>query len=138
MKKLLVLSVVLAVFALVQTSYGGGSGYVVVYKGTIKASKTIVDVNDTNAMLSSTVKGYWALTILPDGTVFDSNAVIYNANKKYYKTTQHASRFIPPVDPCNVKMLAFALGSDEGMLELIAVGKCSLTQVSPGNMSPKH
>jgi hypothetical protein len=128
MKKLLALSVVLAVFALAQTSYGGGSGYVVVYKGTIKASKTIVDVNDTNSILSNTVNGYWAMTIIPDGTVFDSNAVIYDAKKKYYKITQDASSFVPPVDPCHVKILAFGLG-DEGILELVAVGKCSLTKV---------
>jgi hypothetical protein len=128
MKKLLALSVVLAVLALAQTSYGGGSAFVVVYKGTIKASKTIVAVNDTNSVLSSTIKGYWALAITPDGTVFESNGVIYDAKKKYYKKTQDASAFIPPVDPCNVRILAFSPGG-EGILELLAVGKCSLTKV---------
>jgi hypothetical protein len=128
MKKLFALSVVLAMFALAQTSYGGGGGYVVVYKGTIKASKTIVDVNDTNSVLSSTIKGYWALAINSDGTVSESNGVIYDAKKKYYKITQDASTFIPPVDPCNVRILAFSPGG-EGILELLAVGKCSLTKV---------
>jgi hypothetical protein len=130
MKKLLALSVLLAVFALAETSYGGGSGYVVVYKGTIKASKTIVDVNYTTSVLSTTVNGYWALTInTADGTVFNSNSVIYDAKKKYYKKTQDAASFIPPVDPCNVKILVFALADDEGILEVMAVGKCKLTKV---------
>jgi hypothetical protein len=130
MKKLLALSVVLAVFVLSQTSYGGGSAFVVVYKGTIKASKTVVDINDTNSLSSCVVHGYWAIAInTSTGDVYDSNAVIYDAKQKYYKKTQDASLFTPPVDPCNVRILAFGLGSDDGILEIVAVGKCKLTRI---------
>jgi hypothetical protein len=130
MKKLLALSVVLAVFALSQTSYGGGSAYVVVYKGTIKASKTIVEIDDTNLLSSCVVQGYWALAInSSNGTLYDSNAVIYDAKKKYYKKTQNASLFNQPVDPCKVRILSFGLGSDDGVLDIVAVGKCKLTRI---------
>jgi hypothetical protein len=130
MKKLLALSVVLAVFAMAQTSYGGGSAFVVVYKGTIKAPKTIVDINDNNSLLSVAANCYLALAInTSNGTVSESNSVIYDAKKKYYKITQDACVFVPPVDPCNARILGFGLSDNKGMLELMATGKCKLTKV---------
>lgn len=82
MKKLLALSVVLAVFAIAETSYG--MGRILVYKGTIKASKMVFDVNDTNNFVPLSIQGYWAVGVVYSGSeafVIDSNVVIYDKKK---------------------------------------------------------
>lgn len=136
MKKLLALSVVLVALAMTETSYGiiddddGTVSYVAVYKGTIKSSKTVVDVNDANSLLPLAVCGYWAVGFDdPNGEVIDSNAVIYDAKKKCYKKTQDSVISFYPLDPCNAKVFAFILDGDDGMAQIVAVGKGNLTKV---------
>ena len=63
MKKILLFSVLLAALAWCQTVYG--MGRILVYKGTIKASKSIFDVNDTNNFTSKTIQGYWVVEVAP-------------------------------------------------------------------------
>jgi len=129
MKKLLALSVVLIALALAGTSYGTAT-YVAVYKGTIKSSKVVVDVHDTNTLLPLAISGYWALEFDdPNGEVVNSNSVIYDAKKKYYKKTQDAIMAYPPTDPCNAKVFVFVLESNDGMAELMAIGKGKPTKV---------
>jgi hypothetical protein len=133
MRKLPALCVLLAVFAWSATSYGRPSGHVLVYKGTIKASKSIFDVNDTNNLLSSSVKGYWAVDVADTGTdkgqVIDSNAVIYDTREKYYKVISDTIS-IDPFDPCGVVMLSFEMTDVDGEAWFDVVGKGKLTKFS--------
>jgi hypothetical protein len=124
MKKLLVLSVLLAAFAWSQTAYG--MGRVLVYKGTIKAARTIVDVNDTNNMASTTVKAYFALNIYNThdasyGIVLDSSAVIYNQKTKYYKVIPDVFS-ADPYDPCKVVVMSFSSEDPEGNITFNVTG----------------
>jgi len=129
MKKLLALSAVLIALVLAETSYGL-STYVAVYKGTIKASNVVVDVHDTNSLFPLAVSGYWAMKIDDsNGEVVESNSVIYDAKKKYYKKAQDAIMTYLPTDPCNAKVFVFILDGDEGIAELMAVGKGKPTKV---------
>jgi hypothetical protein len=138
MRKLVVLSALLAVFALAQTAYGLISVRTLVYKGTIKASKSIFDVNDTNNLTSGTIQGYWAVTIRTTGSnrgsVYDSNAVVYDAKNKFYKIIPDAMT-IDPCDPCHVTLLNFEATDAEGQAWFDVVGKGKLTKYSndPGD-----
>jgi len=128
MKKLLALSAVLIALVLAETS--DASTYVAVYKGTIKASNAVVNVNDTNSLFPLAVSGYWAMKIDDsNGEVVEANSVTYDAKKKYYRKAQNAIMAYPPTDPCNAKVFVFILEGDEGIAELMAVGKGKPTKV---------
>jgi len=141
MKKLPVLLAIVAALALNSTSYGTIiSVRTLVYKGSIKASKTIFDVNDTNNLVSGTIQGYWAVTIrdvgsgISDvstgkGTVVDSNAVVYDAKNKFYKVIPDAMSS-DPCDPCHVVVLSFEATDAEGDTSFDVVGKGKLTKYS--------
>ena len=131
MKKLLVLSAMLAAFAFCATSYGVSTTRVLVYKGTIKTAKTIFDVNDTNNLLSGSIQGYWAVRVIDTGSskgqVVDSNAVVYNAKDKNYKVIPD-SVTINPYDPCRVVLLSFGVNDADGEAGFDVVGKGRLTK----------
>jgi hypothetical protein len=131
MRRLLVLSAMLAAFAWCATSYGVTSTRVLVYKGTIKAAKTIFDVNDTNNLLSGSIQGYWAVRVIDTGVskgfVVDSNAVVYNTKGKNYKVIPD-SVSTDPYDPCHVVLLSFTAEDTEGELGFYVVGKGHLTK----------
>jgi hypothetical protein len=99
---------------------------VVVYKGTIKARGSIFDVNDPTKLLSGTIKGYWAVREVNEGSykgeIVDSNAVLYDSREKYYKVIPN-SISTDPCDPCNIVMLSFSATDAEGSLSFYAVGK---------------
>ena len=106
---------------------------ILIYKGTIKASKTIFDVNDTNNLLSGSIQGYWMVDVLDSGdfkgAVLDSTAIVYDAKEKYYKVIPD-SIDIDPYDPCKVVMLAFTATDPEGETSFDVVGKGKLTKYS--------
>jgi hypothetical protein len=133
MRKLLALFVILVAFTWCQTVYGIFQVRTLVYKGTIKASKSIFDVNDTNNLVSGTIQGYWAVTIRVSGSdrgsVYDSNAVVYDAKNKFYKVIPD-SMSIDPCDPCRVTLLRFEATDAEGQVWFNVVGKGKLTKYS--------
>jgi hypothetical protein len=137
MKKVLLFSILLAAFAWCQTVYG--MGRIIVYKGTIKASKSIVDVNDTNSLTSTTLQGYWVINELNspgdplNGSLFDGSAVIYNPKTKYYKLMSDSMES-GPHDPCKVVMLSFYSTDPEGSMSFNMTGKGKLTKytATPG------
>ncbi len=132
MRKSLALLVILAAFAWSSTSYAI-SVRCLVYKGTIKASKSIFDVTDTDNLVSLKVRGYWAVIIIdtgPDkGKVVDSNAVIYDSQNKYYKIIPDAMSG-DPCDPCHVVLYTFDTNDDIGELRFDVIGKGRLTKYS--------
>jgi hypothetical protein len=134
MRKLLVLSVLLAVFACSQAAYG--MGRVIVYKGTIKASKSVFDVNDTNNFLSTTVQGYWVINVIEgggaNGALISSSAVIYNPKTKYLKVIPASVSAIEltPYDPCRIVLFSYYQEDAEGNFSFYATGKGKLTKYS--------
>jgi len=131
MRKLLVLSALLAAFAWGQTAYG--MGRIIVYKGTIKASKSIIDVNDTNNFLSTTIQGYWVINDLNspgdqyNGMLFSSSVVIYNPKTKYYKVMPSTIE-LGPYDPCKIVMLSYSSTDEDGSMSFNMTGKGKLTK----------
>jgi hypothetical protein len=131
MKKTLTVVTILAALAWCQTSYG--MGRVLIYKGTIKAAKTVVDVNDTNNPASTTIKAYFALNIYNThdssyGLVLDSSAVIYNPKTKYYKVIPDVFS-ADPYDPCKVVVMSFSAEDPEGDITFnVTGGKGRLTK----------
>jgi hypothetical protein len=123
-----------AAFALCALSYGtSNSGhYVLVYKGSMRAVKTIFDVNDANDLLSRSIRGYWAVDIndtgVDKGEVLDSNAVVYSAPDKYYKVVPDGI-IINPHDPCRVELLSFDMMDGDGEAGFDVLGKGRLTKV---------
>jgi hypothetical protein len=137
MKKLLVLSVLLAAFAMAETSYG--MARVLVYKGTIKASKLVFDVNDTNNFVPLSIQGYWVVGVAYFGSeafVFDSNAAIYDKKKEWLKIIPD-SVTIDPCDPCRIEILSFSTSDAEGMFYFDATGKGKLIKDSNDPNTPK-
>ena len=126
MRKLLASLTVLAVLSVCALSYGAiNTGhYVLVYKGTLTASRTIFDINDTNNLIAGTIKGFWAVDINePNHEVIDSNAVLYIQKDKIYNVIPDGIA-IDPHDPCFVELLTFgALDIDDGDLSIETVGK---------------
>ncbi|MBN2019191.1 MAG: hypothetical protein JW749_03080 [Sedimentisphaerales bacterium] len=133
MRKLLVLLTLLAAFAWCQNSYG--MGRVFVFKGTIKASKTIFDVNDTNNLTSATVNGYWLVETVESGdekgNVLDSSVIVYNSKDKYYKVIPD-SITMNPYDPCHVVLLSFSADDAYGEVSFDVVGKGQRTKYFNG------
>jgi hypothetical protein len=131
MRKLLVLSALLAAFAWGQTAYG--MGRVIVYKGTIKASKSVFDVNDTNSLISTTLQGYWVINEVNapgesyNGELFSSSVVIYNPKTKYYKVMPDTIE-PDPYDPCKIVMLSYSATDAEGSISFNMTGKGKLTK----------
>lgn len=134
MRKLLVAFVLLAVFALAQTAYG--MGRVIVYKGTIKASKAVFDVNDTNNFLSTTIQAYWVINVIEgggaNGELISSSTVIYNPKTKYLKVMPLAVSAIEldPYDPCRIVLMSYYQEDSEGNFSFYATGKGKLTKFS--------
>jgi hypothetical protein len=134
MRKLPVAFVLLAVFAWSQVAYAlPPSTRVLVYKGTIKASNSIFDVNDTSRLFSGSVKAYLAVRVADSGAykgeVVDSNAVVYDTKDKYYKVIYNVVT-IDPCDPCGVVMFSFNPTDEDGRMSFYAVGKGKLTKFS--------
>ncbi len=133
MRKASVIFAVLAMFAWSHTSYGRPATRVLAYKGTIKASKSIFDVNDTSRLLSQTIKAYWAVEVVDtgdeEGYVLESAAVIYDTKNKYLKVITDAVS-IDPCDPCGVVMFNFYPSDAEGQMEFYAVGAGKLKKFS--------
>jgi hypothetical protein len=133
MRKLMVTLALLTVFAYNSIVYAPPPTRVVVYKGTIKASNSIFDVNDPAKLYSGTVKGYWAMRVINEGTlkgaVVDSNAVLYDTKEKYYKVIPHAI-IADPCDPCGVVMFNFMPTDAEGQISFYAVGTGRLAKLS--------
>lgn len=137
MKKLLVLSVVLAVFAMAEISYG--MGRILVYKGTIKASKMVFDVNDTNNFVPLSIQGYWVVRVSYFGnyaSLTDSNAVIYDKKKEWLKIIPD-SVTIDPCDPCRIEMLSFYASDADGHVSFDVTGKGKLIKDSNDPNTPK-
>ncbi len=135
MKKLLVISALLAAFAWGTISYAGMAytTRVIVYKGTIKASASIFDVNDPNKLFSDSIKVYWAVQEVNEGPykgdVVDSNAVLYNSRMKWLKRIPDAVS-MDPCDPCNIVMFVFNPIDADGEMLLYAVGRPKLAKLS--------
>jgi hypothetical protein len=89
MRKLLVLSALLAAFALGQTAYGMGViARDLVYKGTITAPKMVFNVDDANNFAPLSVQGYWVVSVIYSGSygeVIESNAVFYDKKREWIK-----------------------------------------------------
>jgi hypothetical protein len=132
MKRLHVLTI-LVVFSLSETILADIPNRTLVFKGTIKASKSIFDVNDTNRLFSQTIKAYWAVQVSTDssnrGTVLDSNAVLYDTRMKYYRIIPDCIT-IDPCDPCGVIMLNFSATDSDGQISFYAVGKGRILKFS--------
>ncbi len=127
MKKYLMLLAFLAMFVWSQSSYG--MARILVYKGTIKASRSIVDVNDTNSLISETIQCYWIIstytTFAPKGTLQDSRCIIYKTKEKYYKVLPNSAN-IDPYDPCHVVVMNFNPSDADGEMWLDVIGKGKL------------
>ncbi|MGD0572945.1 MAG: hypothetical protein ABSB11_07965 [Sedimentisphaerales bacterium] len=137
MKKVLALSVVLAVFAMAETSYG--MGRILVYKGTIKASNMVFDVNDTNNFVPLSIQGYWVVRVSyfgPYASVTDSNAAIYDKKKDWIKIIPEAVT-IDPCDPCRIEILSFSATDADGYFFFNVAGKGKLTKDSNDPTTPK-
>jgi hypothetical protein len=137
MKKLLALSVVLAVFAMAETSYG--MGRILVYKGTIKASKMVFDVNDTNNFVPLSIQGYWVVGVAYTDSyaaVYDSNVVIYDKKKEWLKIIPN-SVTIDPCDPCRIEILSFSASDADGYVSFNVAGKGKLIKDSNSPTTPK-
>ncbi len=138
MRKILLAVVLLLSMCVI--SYGAiNSGhYVLVYKGTLSASRTIFDVNDINNLQSGAIKGFWAIDINDSGTtgkgeVLDSNAVLYSPRDKEYTVIPNAIS-INPHDPCFVELLSFStVDVDGGDFLFEVVGKGKLTKIYNAN-----
>jgi hypothetical protein len=135
MRKVLLFSILLAAFGWTQTVYG--MGRVIVYKGTIKASKSVFDVNDTNNFLSTTAQAYWVINVLDavgefKGDLIDSSTVIYNPKTKWLKVMPAAINAITlsPHDPCRIVLLSYHQEDPEGSFSFYATGKGKLTKYS--------
>jgi hypothetical protein len=121
------------------------SSHVLFYKGTIKASNSIFDVNYTNNLLSKTLKGCWALEVSDDantkGQILYSSALIYDTDQKdihlkYYKiATDHVG--YSPYDPCRVVMLTFNPSDADGQAMFYLVGRGRLIKYSNNPLTPK-
>jgi hypothetical protein len=142
MRKLLVLSALLAAFAWGQTAYG--MGRVIVYKGTIKASKSVFDVNDTNNFLSATIQAYWVINVLDadgefKGDLLSSSAVIYNPKTKWLKVMPATIEVIElePHDPCRIVLMNYDQEDNEGSFSFYATGKGKLTKFSDDSATAK-
>jgi hypothetical protein len=141
MRKLLVLSALLAVFASAQTAYG--MGRVIVYKGTIKASKSVFDVNDTNNFLSTTIQAYWVINVVEGGeykgSLYTSSTVIYNPKLKWLKVMPDAIRAIEldPYDPCRIVLFTYHQEDPDGSFSFNATGKGKLTKFSDDSATAK-
>jgi hypothetical protein len=125
MKKTFIVLAAIAILGVCMPSYGAiNSGhYVLVYNVSMKASKTLFDVNDTNSLLSGSVAGFLALDINePNREVIDSNAVFYIAKEKKYKVIPNSAT-INPHDPCRAELLSFATADHEGEFYIDVVGK---------------
>jgi hypothetical protein len=133
MRKLLAAFVLLATFAWAQIAYAPPQTRVLVYKGTISASNSIFDVNDTSKSFSGSIKACWAVRVIAEGTsegeVVDYNSVIYDTRDKYYKVIYDAVS-IDPCDPCGVVMFRFTPADEDGRMQSYAVGKGKLTKFS--------
>ncbi|MGA2093411.1 MAG: hypothetical protein ABSH16_08405 [Sedimentisphaerales bacterium] len=137
MKKLTVILVLLAAFAWCQTSYG--MARVLVYKGTLKASKMVIDVNDTNNYVPLAVQGYWVMTVIYDSgiaAVVDSNSVIYNKKLEWVKVIPDAV-IMDPCDPCRIEIMHFTAEDADGSVSFDVTGKGKLTKDSNDPANPK-
>ena len=135
MRNLLAVLIVLAVLGVCMPSYGAiNSGhYILVYKMSLKASKTLFDVNDTNSLLSGSVAGFLALDINePNREVIDSNAVFYIAKEKAYKVIPGGVA-INPHDPCKAELLSLAVADPEGEFYIDAAGKGKAVKIYEPN-----
>ena len=133
MRKALMLFGFLAAFVWSAASYGEPSTRVLVYKGTLKPSNVLIDVNDANIVSSRPLKGYWALRVADTnsekGGVVDSSAVIYNTTDKFYKVIPDAVD-IEPHDPCGFVIFNFNPIDPDGDVQFYAVGSGRLTKFS--------
>jgi hypothetical protein len=140
MRKPLAICVLLATLAWAQIAYAPPQTRVLVYKGTINASNSIFDVNDTSKSFSSSIKACWAVRVIAEGTsegeVVDYNSVIYDTRDKYYKVIYDAvdaftdAVSIDPCDPCGVVMFRFTPTDEDGRMQSYVVGKGKLTKFS--------
>jgi hypothetical protein len=121
------------------------ASHVLFYKGTIKASKSIFDVNDTNDLLSKTLKGCWALEVSDDantkGQILYSSALIYDTDQKdshlkYYKIITDKVG-CSPYDPCRAVMLTFNPSDADGQAMFYLVGEGRLIKYSNNPITPK-
>ena len=135
MRKLLALSIAAAAFALCALSQGAvNTGhYVLVYKVSMKAGKTIFNVNDTNSLLSGSAAGYLAMDINEPGSeVLDSNAVFYNTKDKKYRVIPDGVAIGGvsggPHDPCKAALLYFSATDMEGSIyvDVVGIGKATI------------
>ena len=138
MKKLLALSVVLAVFAIAETSYG--MGRILVYKGTIKASKMVFDVNDTNNFVPLSIQGYWVVGVsllrFLRRCISIQTSAIYDKKKEWIKIIPDAVT-IDPCDPCRIEILSFSATDADGYFFFNVAGKGKLTKDSNDPTNPK-
>ena len=97
-----------------------------VYKGTIKASKTIFNVDDTNNLLSASINGYWVMTYSYAGRYispfYGSRSVMYDARAKCYKKVYYEIQ-TDLYDPCHVVLYHFDATDVNGRLSFDVVGK---------------
>jgi hypothetical protein len=147
MKKSLVLCVLLAAFAWTSTSYG--MGRVLVYKGTIKASNTVFDVNDTNNFAPLSVQGYWVVELIytdvnehtgvyDDYYAFsgDSNAVIYDKKREWIKMIPE-SLGTDWYDSRHIGLFSFDASDADGSFAFDVTGKGKLIKDSNDPIIPK-
>jgi hypothetical protein len=126
----------LAVLGVCMPSYGAiNTGhYVLVYKVSMKAAKTLFDVNDINSLKSESVAGYLAVDINgPDSETIDSNAVFYNAKNKEYRVIPDGVAGggvgMGPHDPCKAVLLYFSATDSDGSIYMDMVGIGKATQI---------
>jgi hypothetical protein len=147
MRKLLVLSALLAAFACGQTAYG--MGRVLVYKGTIKSSKMAFDVNDPNNFVPLSVQGYWVVNfayndvnehtgVFNDYYAFsvDSNVVIYDKKREWVKMIPDSIN-IDYYDSRQIGLLSFEATDADGSFIFDVTGKGKLIKDSNDPIIPK-
>lgn len=112
---------------------------VLVYKGTIKASKSLIDVNDTNNLVTNTTKILYVTQISESNDHFiilDHNAVIYDTRAKYYKLLSSGSGQLIDNSHGAVMCLLSSSSSNGNMIAFFS-GKGKLTKYSNDPNAPK-
>jgi hypothetical protein len=119
---------------------------VLVYKGTITASRAVIDVNDVNTYLPINMQCYWALSVSngdPNyikGNLLNASALFYNSKTREYKIIPSTTMdtWLKPFDPCGITMLQFSTKETEGEMSFHVMGKGKLMKYTKDSSDPNR
>jgi hypothetical protein len=113
---------------------------VLVYKGTIKSAKSLIDINDTKNLITNTTNIFYVMNVIDADAnhtaINDSNTLIYNTKHKFYKLLSGSSGAIIG-DPCGVMLDILSSPGTSGSLTLFFTGKGKLMKYSNDPNAPK-